>query len=76
MAKAMTVLDEVAKLAHEERRTLSRFRAFGKIVLAQRKARMGRNPPSGQAGQEGRQIPGSQGCEGRHPQEESKLTDP
>jgi DNA-binding protein HU-beta len=47
--QAMTVLDEVAKLAHKEAKNSFTLPGIGKIVLVQRKARMGRNPQTGQA---------------------------
>jgi DNA-binding protein HU-beta len=48
-AQAVTVLDEIAKLAYKEAKNSFTLPGIGKIVLMQRKARMGRNPQTGQA---------------------------
>jgi DNA-binding protein HU-beta len=47
--QAATILDEIAKLAHKEAKNSFTLPGIGKIVLMQRKARMGRNPQTGQA---------------------------
>ena len=45
--QAVAVLDEIAKLAYKEARNSFTVPGLGKIVLVQRKARMGRNPQTG-----------------------------
>lgn len=47
--QAMMVLDEIAKLAYKEARNSFTLPGLGKIVLVQRKARIGRNPQTGEA---------------------------
>jgi DNA-binding protein HU-beta len=47
--QAVTVLDEIAKLAYKEAKNSFTLPGIGKIVLVQRKARMGRNPQTGEA---------------------------
>ena len=43
-----TFLDEVAKLAYEEAENGFTIPGIGKLVLVDRKARMGRNPATGE----------------------------
>ena len=47
--QAVMILDEIAKLAYKEAKNTFTLPGIGKIVLVQRKARMGRNPQTGQA---------------------------
>jgi DNA-binding protein HU-beta len=47
--QAVMILDEIAKLAYKEAKNTFTLPGLGKIVLVQRKARMGRNPQTGQA---------------------------
>ena len=47
--QATTILDEIAKLAYKEAKNSFTLPGIGTIVLMQRKARMGRNPQTGQA---------------------------
>jgi DNA-binding protein HU-beta len=47
--QAMMILDEIAKLAYKEAKNTFTLPGVGKIVLVQRKARIGRNPQTGQA---------------------------
>ncbi len=47
--QAVTILDELAKLAYKEAKNSFTFPGVGKVVLVQRKARVGRNPQTGQA---------------------------
>ena len=44
-----TVLDELAMLAYKEARNGFTFPGVGKLVVVDRKARMGRNPATGEA---------------------------
>ena len=44
-----TVLDQIAALAHKEARNAFTLPGFGKLVLVQRKARLGRNPKTGES---------------------------
>jgi DNA-binding protein HU-beta len=44
-----TVLDELASLAYKEARNGFTFPGVGKLVVVDRKARMGRNPATGEA---------------------------
>ena len=46
--QAVTVLDEIAKLAYKEAKNSFTLPGIGKIVLVQRKARKGRNPQTGE----------------------------
>ncbi len=46
---ATTVLDELASMAAKEARNGFTLPGIGKVVLVNRKARMGRNPQTGQA---------------------------
>jgi DNA-binding protein HU-beta len=47
--QAVVVLDEIAKLTYKEAKNSFTLPGIGKIVLVQRKARMGRNPQTGEA---------------------------
>jgi DNA-binding protein HU-beta len=47
--QASSVLDELATLAYKEAKNSFTVPGLGKIVLVQRKARMGRNPQTGAA---------------------------
>ncbi len=47
--QAATILDELAKLACKEAKNSFTVPGLGKIVLVQRKARVGRNPQTGAA---------------------------
>jgi DNA-binding protein HU-beta len=44
---AVQILDELAALAHKEARNTFTLPGIGKLVLVNRKARMGRNPATG-----------------------------
>lgn len=46
---AAQVLDDLAMLAHKEAKNTFVVPGIGKLVLANRKARMGRNPQTGEA---------------------------
>ena len=46
---ATGILDELAGLAASETKKTGSFTGIGKLVLSNRKARMGRNPATGQA---------------------------
>jgi DNA-binding protein HU-beta len=46
--QAVTVLDEIAKLAYKEAKNSFTVPGLGKILLVQRKARKGRNPQTGE----------------------------
>jgi DNA-binding protein HU-beta len=46
---AAQVLDDLAALAHKEAKNTFVVPGIGKLVLANRKARMGRNPQTGEA---------------------------
>ena len=46
-SQAVAVLDEIAKLSYKEAKNSFTLPGIGKIVLVQRKARMGRNPQTG-----------------------------
>lgn len=46
---AVQVLDELAALAYKEAKNTFVVPGIGKLVLANRKARMGRNPQTGEA---------------------------
>ncbi len=48
-AKASSALEEIAKLAAKEARRGFTIPGLGKVVLVNRKARMGRNPQTGAA---------------------------
>jgi DNA-binding protein HU-beta len=48
-SQAILVLDEIAKLAYKEAKNSFTISGLGKIVLVQRKARVGRNPQTGAA---------------------------
>ena len=48
-SQAVAVLDEIAKLSYKEAKNSFTLPGIGKIVLMQRKARMGRNPQTGAA---------------------------
>ncbi len=45
---AATFLEELAKLAHREAKNTFTLPGLGKLVLVNRKARMGRNPQTGE----------------------------
>ncbi len=45
---ATTFLEELAKLAHREAKNSFTLPGLGKLVLVNRKARMGRNPQTGE----------------------------
>jgi DNA-binding protein HU-beta len=47
--QAVVILDEIAKLTYKEAKNSFTLPGIGKIVLVQRKARMGRNPQTGEA---------------------------
>jgi len=47
--QAMTVIDEIARLSYKEAKNTFTLPGVGKIVLVQRKARVGRNPQTGEA---------------------------
>ncbi|MBM4124157.1 MAG: HU family DNA-binding protein [Nitrospira sp.] len=46
---AAELLDDLATLAHKEAKNTFALPGIGKLVLANRKARMGRNPQTGEA---------------------------
>jgi DNA-binding protein HU-beta len=46
--QAVTFLEELAALAHKNAKHTFTFPGVGKLVLVNRKARMGRNPATGQ----------------------------
>ncbi|MBM4122731.1 MAG: HU family DNA-binding protein [Nitrospira sp.] len=46
---AAQLLDDLANLAHKEAKNTFMLPGIGKLVLANRKARMGRNPQTGEA---------------------------
>ena len=46
--QAVMILDEIAKLAYKEAKNSFILPGIGKIVLVQRKARVGRNPRTGE----------------------------
>ena len=46
-SQAVAVLNEIAKLSYKEAKNSFTLPGIGKIVLVQRKARMGRNPQTG-----------------------------
>jgi DNA-binding protein HU-beta len=48
-SKAIEILDAFTQLAYKEAKNTFTVPGLGKIVLAQRKARLGRNPRTGQA---------------------------
>jgi DNA-binding protein HU-beta len=45
--QAIMILDEIAKLSYKEAKNSFTLPGIGKIVLVQRKARVGRNPQTG-----------------------------
>ena len=47
--QAVLFLEELAKLAYKEAKNTFALPGLGKLVLVQRKARMGRNPATGEA---------------------------
>ena len=47
--QAVEVMDHLAKLAYAEAKNSFTLPGLGKLVLVQRKARMGRNPQTGEA---------------------------
>ncbi len=63
------VMDQLATLATKEAKNVFVVPNFGRLVLANRKARMGRNPQTGRAdqdpGQARRQVPSGEVAEGR-----------
>ncbi len=46
--QAAAILDEITALAHKEAKNSFTLPGIGKLVLAQRKARKGRNPKTGE----------------------------
>ncbi len=46
---AVQILEDIAALAYKEARNAFIIPGLGKLVLVQRKARMGRNPATGEA---------------------------
>ena len=46
---ATQILEEIASLAHREAKNTFTLPGIGKLVLVNRKARMGRNPQTGEA---------------------------
>ncbi len=46
---AVQILDDLATLAYKEAKNMFVVPGIGKLVLANRKARMGRNPQTGEA---------------------------
>jgi DNA-binding protein HU-beta len=46
---ALDILEEIASIAYKEARNSFTLPGLGKLVLVQRKARMGRNPATGEA---------------------------
>jgi len=46
---SMAILDELAALAHKEAKNSFTIPGIGKLVMQKRKARMGRNPQTGEA---------------------------
>ncbi len=46
---AVGLLDEIAALAHKEAKNTFTLPGVGKLVLVNRKARMGRNPATGES---------------------------
>jgi DNA-binding protein HU-beta len=46
---AVAILEEIANLAYREARNSFTLPGIGKLVLVDRKARMGRNPATGEA---------------------------
>lgn len=47
--QAVTVLEEIAALAYKQAKNSFTLPGIGKLVLVNRKARMGRNPATGEA---------------------------
>ena len=47
--EAVAVFEELARLAYKEARNAFTIPGIGKLVLVERKARMGRNPKTGEA---------------------------
>ena len=74
------ILDHLAELAYKHAKNTFTLPGIGKLVLQNRKARLGRNPATGATiqipGQEGRQIPGVQSRQGRHPRRQVILPRP
>lgn len=46
---ALDILEEIASIAYKEAKNSFTLPGLGKLVLVQRKARMGRNPATGEA---------------------------
>jgi len=46
---AVEILEEIASIAYKEAKNSFTLPGLGKLVLVQRKARMGRNPATGEA---------------------------
>ena len=61
-------VDELVTLAYKEAKNSFTVPGLGKLVLVNRKARLGRNPATGDQGQEGCEVPHRQSGEGRDPQ--------
>ena len=47
--QAVEILDSIAELAYKQAKNTFTFPGVGKLVLVNRKARMGRNPATGEA---------------------------
>jgi DNA-binding protein HU-beta len=47
--QAVMIIEEIAKLSYKEAKNSFTLPGIGKLVLMQRKARMGRNPRTGEA---------------------------
>lgn len=47
--QAVTILDELASLAYKQAKNSFTIPGIGKLVLVNRKARMGRNPATGES---------------------------
>ncbi len=69
--QAAEILDSIADLAYKNAKNTFTLPGLGKLVLVNRKARIGRNPATGEADQHSRQargeVPRGEGREGRHP---------
>ncbi len=71
------MLDHLAALAYKHAKNTFTLPGIGKLVLQNRKARLGRNPATGahhpDSGQKSRQIPRVQSRQGRHPRSKVVL---
>ncbi len=71
---AVQILDDLSALAYREAKNDFVVPGIGKLVLANRKARMGRNPANRRAdqdpGQEGGEVPRREDGEGRDSRKE------